>query len=88
MITVIAQPQCRGSQGAILKLMGMAIFSYKRHFQIKCLDLALYELVFKLQFSNAFLVLELNDLPNLTKDTNLMTTFLVTNEKLPFQFPL
>ena len=33
----------QGSQGDILKILGIAIFSYKRHFQIKFLDLALYE---------------------------------------------
>ena len=33
----------KGSQGAILKVIGIAIFAYKMHFLINCLIVALDE---------------------------------------------
>ena len=42
------------------------------------------KLKLKFPFSNAFLVLELNDLLTKSKKTNLMMTAMITNEKWPF----
>ena len=45
------------------------------------------KLKFKFRFSNAFWVLELNDLPTKSNEISCMMIALVKNEKWPFQFP-
>ena len=45
-----------GSHGAILKIMGTAIFSYKMHFLIECFVVAIFEVEVNIYVLIAFFV--------------------------------